>query len=473
MNLDKIKYPVLLVVFLLFGFGRWLNLAVVNHWPAGRALLIGLIYGLLVGLLAYFLTDLVLAIGLLQYKIQWLKGIFLIILTLSIINHFLFRSNPDHIKEIAGIEAAIVIAFFLFVLSKDSKKKPVDDFIFAAEHSLPAKYCRCHPVKTMLETLLRLFPYPEPVALYKVGKPARKSPVFVTGNYDLTVRRVVSALKSIDCWLLVCNSRGINIWCSSLAGHFKTGDIIKAVKLTKLAKKVSHKKIILPQLCAANISPQQIKKETGFNSQFGPASIKNISTYLKDAKNRDIRKVTFNPKERLEMAVGCPLILCGLLVFVYNFIGLANLLVIIPVIYALTIIHAVVFPGRMIKSIIPWSVFVGCVVFFIIYGLFYAGMGLISAGNCIAIGLGMTYIVNEFTGWSPLLKYSLIPYEKAQITVDQELCTGCFRCIEVCPKAVYEFKLGQAKVVRLDECILCKSCFRQCPTGAIIHSDKT
>ncbi|MCK5058348.1 MAG: 4Fe-4S binding protein [Candidatus Aminicenantes bacterium] len=471
MNSDKTKIFTLLGGFFLFGLGRWINLVVVHAWAASRALLIAISYGLLAGLLAYFLTDLFLAKGLLQFKLLWLKTIFFFILGISFLNHFLFRGFPGHINEIAGIEAIIVIVFFLIALTIDNKKKQPDNFVFSDEMTLPAKYSRHRPVKTMLETLLRLFPCPEPVALYRVGRPTKKSPVIVTGNYDLTVRRVAAALKPIDCWLLVCNSRGINIWCSSLAGHFKTEDIIKAVKLTGLSKKVSHKKLILPQLCAGNIYPERIKKETKFKAEFGPASINDITVYLKERKNQEIRNVTFTIKERLEMAVGCPLLLFAFLLLVYNFIGLSHLLIVMPVIFVLTIIHAVVFPVRMIKNITGWSLFAGFIAFFILFGVFSAGMGFISLGNCIAIGIGMIYIVKEFSGWSPLIKYNLIPYPKARITVDRDLCTGCYRCIEVCPKGVYEFEDGKSRADKTAECILCKACFRQCPAGAINHSD--
>lgn len=464
-SIRTIKIMVFSIVFLLFGIGRWVNLAIIHHWSGETAALIAVIYGTLIALLSYFITDLVLANGFLQFKILSIKIILLSILTLTLLNAFLFPTYQTHINKIAIIEISATFLLLVVILRIDNKKDK-KEFIFFEENILPAKYLRCHPVKTFLETLLRLFPYPAPIALYKISKPANTSPVLVTGNYDLTVRKVISSLhsKNIECWLLVCNSRGINIWCSSLANHFRTADIIEAINLTGLSSKVNHQKLILPQLCASNVSTGQIKKETGFISQFGPLSIGNISRYLQDPKDQDIRKASFNLKERLEMAVGCPLILCALLTVVYNFIGLTHLLVIIPIIYALIILHAIVFPYRIIKPIVPWSLFLGSIVFVVNYFLF---PGFISLGNNIAISLGMTYAVNEFTGWSPLLKYSLIPYKKARIAIDHDLCTGCYRCIEVCPKSVYGFENNKSNVVNLNACVLCKSCFRQCNTGAI------
>jgi NAD-dependent dihydropyrimidine dehydrogenase PreA subunit len=467
-SIRTIKILVFSIVFLLFGTGRWVNLAMFHHWPGETAALIAVIYGTLIALLSYFITDLVLANGFLQFKLLSIKIILFGILAVTLLNAFLFPHYLTHINKITIIEISTAFLLLVVILRLDMKKDK-KEFIFFDENILPPKYLRCHPVKTFLETLFRLFPYPAPIALYKIGKPSQTSPVLVTGNYDLTVRRVISSLHSqnIDCWLLAYNSRGINIWCSSLANHSRTDDIIKAIKLTHLSEKIDHNKIILPQLCAANISTGQIKKETGVISQFGPLSIGNISRYLQDPKDQDIRKATFNLKERLEMAVGCPLILCALLTVIYNFIGLTHLLVIIPIIYALTILQAIIFPFRIIKSIVRWSLFIGSIVFVVNYFLF---PGFILLGNNIAISMGIAYAVNEFTGWSPLLKYSLIPYKKAQIAIDHDLCIGCYRCIEVCPKSVYGFEKNKSNVINLNACVLCKSCFRQCPTGAINHS---
>jgi hypothetical protein len=127
---------------------------------------------------------------------------------------------------------------------------------------------------------------------------------------------------------------------------------------------------------------------------------------MEDPENRDIRKAAFNLNQRLEMAVGSPLILVALLIFIYNFIDLVHLLVVIPMIYVWAILHAVIFPFRPIKPIIPWSLVVGAVVYGINHFLFTS---FILPGNNIAISLGTAYVVNEFTGWSPLLKYALIP----------------------------------------------------------------
>jgi NAD-dependent dihydropyrimidine dehydrogenase PreA subunit len=83
----------------------------------------------------------------------------------------------------------------------------------------------------------------------------------------------------------------------------------------------------------------------------------------------------------------------------------------------------------------------------------------------------MVYLINEFEGWSPLVKFNLFSsYDKVEIEINENICIGCERCIEVCPKGVYEIIKRKSKVVALKECISCKSCFYQCPVGAIKHS---
>ncbi len=47
----------------------------------------------------------------------------------------------------------------------------------------------------------RLFPCPIPVGLLRIGSPGRNSPVLVTCNFYLTVRRLIKKLHDLDAWL--------------------------------------------------------------------------------------------------------------------------------------------------------------------------------------------------------------------------------------------------------------------------------
>ena len=57
-------------------------------------------------------------------------------------------------------------------------------------------------IKTIIETMFRFFPFPAETGLRVVGEPGPDAPVFVTCNFDLTVRRVSRALRGMDCYLL-------------------------------------------------------------------------------------------------------------------------------------------------------------------------------------------------------------------------------------------------------------------------------
>jgi len=78
----------------------------------------------------------------------------------------------------------------------------------------------------IVETLLRMMPLPTRTGILKIGHPSKDSPVLLTGNYHLTIARVKRALRGIDAYLLVANSRGINVWCASAGGHFNNHRVI-------------------------------------------------------------------------------------------------------------------------------------------------------------------------------------------------------------------------------------------------------
>lgn len=88
--------------------------------------------------------------------------------------------------------------------------------------------------------------------------------------------------------------------------------------------------------------------------------------------------------------------------------------------------------------------------------------------------LAAFYVSNEFMGWSPLIKYSmkmiLTGKWEAEITVDEEKCTGCGLCVSVCPVRVFQIEDHKSKVINRTNCEGCKACFIQCPKNAIIHS---
>ena len=48
-----------------------------------------------------------------------------------------------------------------------------------------------------------------------------------------------------------------------------------------------------------------------------------------------------------------------------------------------------------------------------------------------------------------------------------EKCTGCRRCIEVCPRAVFEMREKKAFIIDHDLCIECGACANNCEPDAL------
>ena len=55
----------------------------------------------------------------------------------------------------------------------------------------------------------------------------------------------------------------------------------------------------------------------------------------------------------------------------------------------------------------------------------------------------------------------------ATLRLDYQRCTGCRKCVEVCPHAVFEVKGNNADIIDLDACMECGACAMNCPEEAL------
>ncbi|MDP3285871.1 MAG: mercury methylation corrinoid protein HgcA, partial [Desulfobacterales bacterium] len=137
--------------------------------------------------------------------------------------------------------------------------------------------------------------------IYCTGTPAADSPVLVTANFKLTFDILRMELSSVDAWILVLDTRGINVWCAAGKSLFSTEEVVKRVKASGLDKIVSHRELILPQLSATGVSALDVKKKSGFKVVWGPIRANDIKQFLNAGKKSDesMRRVTFTVSERL------------------------------------------------------------------------------------------------------------------------------------------------------------------------------
>ena len=139
--------------------------------------------------------------------------------------------------------------------------------------------------------------------LYAVGSPDNSSDIFVTANYKLSFDTLRKNLLGINGWILVLDTKGINVWCAAGKGTFGTKELITRINSVSLDKIVSHKRIILPQLGAVGVAAHKVKEETGFNVHYGPVRAADIRKFI-DAgyrANNEMRKVKFGLWERVKL----------------------------------------------------------------------------------------------------------------------------------------------------------------------------
>ncbi len=139
--------------------------------------------------------------------------------------------------------------------------------------------------------------------IYAVGSPGRHSDVFVSANYKLSFDHLRRALGGLNAWILVIDTKGINVWCAAGKKTFGTKEVVRRIRIHQLEQVVDHHRIILPQLSATGVSAHEVKKMTGFSVTYGPVRASDIKAFLEaEMKATDaMRTVTFPLKERLKL----------------------------------------------------------------------------------------------------------------------------------------------------------------------------
>jgi acetyl-CoA decarbonylase/synthase complex subunit gamma len=137
--------------------------------------------------------------------------------------------------------------------------------------------------------------------LYAIGGPSKDSDVFVTANYKLTFDILRRALKGLNAWILVLDTRSINVWCAAGKGTFGADELIRRIEDAKLDTVVSHRRIILPQLGAVGVNASAVQKRTGFRVTFGPVQARDIPAYVQAGhkKTKEMSAITFPMLDRL------------------------------------------------------------------------------------------------------------------------------------------------------------------------------
>jgi hypothetical protein len=137
--------------------------------------------------------------------------------------------------------------------------------------------------------------------LYALGAPGGGSPILVTANYKVTFDVVRRDAAGLDVWILVLDTRGVNVWCAAGEGTFGTEEVIHRVKESRLADVVNHRKLVLPQLGAPGVAAHEVRKGCGFSVVYGPVRSRDIRSFLEAGMkaSAEMRRVVFPTIDRL------------------------------------------------------------------------------------------------------------------------------------------------------------------------------
>jgi len=139
--------------------------------------------------------------------------------------------------------------------------------------------------------------------IYAVGTPGPEADVFVSANYKLSFDALRKNLNGNNGWILVLDTKGVNVWCAAGKGTFGTKELVNRITVVSLDKIVSHKRLILPQLSAAGVASYKVKEESGFNVHYGPVRAADVKKFIADGyrADKEMRKVNFSIIDRLKL----------------------------------------------------------------------------------------------------------------------------------------------------------------------------
>jgi len=331
-------------------------------------------------------------------------------------------------------------------------------------------------------TLFRNFNFPCDLGLFRIGQPGPHSPVFLSGNYTLVVERLRRALAGVDCYLLVANSRGSNVWCAAGMNEFSEHDVIDAINVAGLAGIVSHRRIIAPPYAAPGVNVRAVQRETGFHIQWGPTHLNDLPRYVGQnfKRTNDMLAVQFGFRDRIEQA-------------------LAN-----TCCYSMTIALGLLFWPKFVLAVM------GMILVAYLFGFAFwyrlpeergwrhtSTLMLSLSAPLILFGVSRHWTPGAFLQWeATLLGVVLLvamdacgstPIYKTTIAhwlrhgdyeslfdpvIDPARCTNCMNCVLVCPKDVFAARRnGARKVVAVHprNCIDCLACVKQCYDDAFFN----
>ena len=252
-----------------------------------------------------------------------------------------------------------------------------------------------------------------PPGLYALGNPTPDSPVFVSANYTLSFDALRSALIDWNAYILVLDTKGVNVWCAAGEGTFGTDELVERITATRLGEVVHHRHLILPQLGAPGVASFDVKRRSGFKVEFGPVRAIDLPLYMQDHQaTPEMRQVRFDLRDRLVLIpielVHTLLPMLAAAVVLYLVHGWLEAVSVLAAVLAGTVLFPILLPWIPSREFSPKGYWLGLVVMLpivIAMALQMDGLTWAKLTRSLAYLLFMpaltAYLALNFTGSTP------------------------------------------------------------------------
>jgi NAD-dependent dihydropyrimidine dehydrogenase PreA subunit len=320
--------------------------------------------------------------------------------------------------------------------------------------------------------------------------------VLVTCSFHLTVRRLELALRGSDLWLVVADSKGVNVWCAAGAGELSTRSVVAAVKTCGVADEVDHRTLILPPLAAPGVRATDVREATGWKTRWGLVRATDIRRYLEAGQIRDeaMKRVTWGWRDRLDAGIGSMFAFYLLIAVGFALLApalLLHFLIVTGVGFVLFLLACPWLPGRHGFTKLLW-------IELPLTALLIAGGPLLDGvtslpwrTDAIIAMVSLLAFCSELGGMAPHLASDFDPLMarlgirtigntqfagtirtdlligRRDLICHQDRCTQCRTCSEVCPVGLWEVTGEGARLNRRSDCTGCSACVTQCSPEAI------
>ena len=202
--------------------------------------------------------------------------------------------------------------------------------------------------------------------------------------------RSARLLPGTDAYILVLDTKGINVWCAAGKGTFGTEELVRRIEMAGLCAIVSHRRIILPQLGAPGISAHEVSRRSGFSVEYGPFRARDLPAYLAThTATREMRTVRFTLADRLILApvelvhIALPALAAAVILFILA--GPVAALAAVAAVLAGTVLFPALLPAIPTRDFSTKGFFLGAVVAIPFAASFALAPGMSGIAQVIAV----------------------------------------------------------------------------------------